>query len=34
MKKLLLSISIALISVVAFGQFGGGTGTEEDPYRI
>ncbi|HQP04533.1 MAG TPA: T9SS type A sorting domain-containing protein [Bacteroidales bacterium] len=34
MKKLLLSISIVLISGVAFAQFGGGFGTEEDPYRI
>jgi hypothetical protein len=34
MQKLLLSISIVLISGVAFAQFGGGSGTEEDPYLI
>jgi hypothetical protein len=34
MKKLLLSISIVLISGVAFAQFGGGSGTNIDPYRI
>ena len=34
MQKLLLSISIVLISGVAFAQFGGGSGTNIDPYRI
>lgn len=34
MKKILLSISIVLFSTTAFAQFGGGSGTEEDPYRI
>jgi len=34
MKKLLLSIIISLISGIVFAQFGGGIGTEEEPYRI
>jgi len=34
MKQSLLILSILLSTTTAFAQFGGGSGTEEDPYRI
>lgn len=34
MKKLIFIIIICFETVVTFAQFGGGTGTEADPYRI
>jgi hypothetical protein len=34
MKKTILILSILLSTTMGFAQFGGGTGTEEDPYRI
>ncbi len=34
MKKQILILSILLSTTSAFSQFGGGSGTEEDPYRI
>lgn len=33
-QKLLLLLSILLMQSMAYAQFGGGTGTESDPYRI
>ena len=34
MKRLVATICVCLMTIFAFAQFGGGSGTESDPYRI